>query len=401
MEDTKIKIFFVTYGGVHANIVKYIVPSLKEKYDIKILALTLAPTIFNSAKIKYAKLKDYDILFEQKDIDKIKKEGIQLAKTEFNPNSGIEYAECIRYLGIGFLDLIEQLNNRQEAYSLFKKLGRKAFCPIRTMSKILDYEKPDLVILTADVRYEKATGLASNSLNIPVLHIHDLPEMQKLSYKADICVMNKYAYKFAIENKIGSPERIHITGQPVLEDNLHIDFEQVNTIKDKLKTYNFKKMIVYLEQVLNKDVSIIEEFLLNQAKKNPQYLYVAKLHPNQNVSSDGTYLASNFLKIRDIPLKSLLYLSDLAITKESNSGLEAALMGKPLIVVEIKDKIIMDFSKYGIAKKATSLIELERLMQDILTGNKKIAIELEKARIEFHNEENAIQNINRVIDEII
>ena len=139
-------------------------------------------------------------------IDKIKKEGIQLAKTEFNPNSGIEYAECIRYLGIGFLDLIEQLNNRQEAYSLFKKLGRKAFCPIRTMSKILDYEKPDLVILTADVRYEKATGLASNSLNIPVLHIHDLPEMQKLSYKADICVMNKYAYKFAIENKIGSPE---------------------------------------------------------------------------------------------------------------------------------------------------------------------------------------------------
>ena len=50
------KIQIVTYGGGHANIIRFLVPALSELYDIQILARTVAFKIFDNANILYKKL---------------------------------------------------------------------------------------------------------------------------------------------------------------------------------------------------------------------------------------------------------------------------------------------------------------------------------------------------------
>ena len=266
------------------------------------------------------------------------------------------------------------------------------------MEAILQEEKPDIVILTSNVRYERATGLAANNLGIPVLHIHDLPEMSALAYKADICVMNEYAREYVLSNNLFSLEQVHVTGQPVFEDNITVDMEMVEKVRSELRVKDYKSIVTYLEQPLNEDTEAIEAFLQKQAKEHPENLYIAKLHPNQDFEEMDVGI-SNYLKTKNIDLKSILFLSTVAITKDSNSGLEAALMGRNLIVVGIKEVLRLDFSKFGIAIKVSSIDNLECALQDLVT--KKDDNKLLEARKKFRNKENATANILSVIREII
>lgn len=392
------KIFFVTYGGVHANIDKFVIPKLSN-YEVSVLALTLADNILKKAGIAHKCISDYLDIFEKAEREMIVSYGKNLAKSEFNPNVNISIEDCVAYLGIGFNDLVGELESYDAAYKKFENFGRKAFCPIQSMQKILKYEKPDLVVLTVNVRYERATGIAANLLHIPVLYICDLPEMERLDYDADICVMNEYAKKYLLNNKVAPDDKIHVTGQPVIEDNTRIDYGEVRKVSDRIHRKDFLKLIVYLEQPLNNDTEEIELFLKEMAEKHPENLYISKLHPNQNFDCSEVYILNNYIKTRDINLKALLYLSDLVITKDSNSGLEAAMMNKNLIVVGINDEIQIDFSQYGIALRADSLSELKRQMD--LLQNENIVNKLEEARKQFRNVNNSANNIKSVMDKLL
>ncbi|MGN0506560.1 MAG: hypothetical protein ACI4FZ_08365 [Lachnospiraceae bacterium] len=395
------KIFFVTYGGVHCNIARFVYKQASENFNCEILALTVADVNLTVNNIPHNTLKDYMRVFSVAKQERIFAIGKELAKKEYNAESGIKYEDCVAYLGIGFIDLENQMGSYELAYDKFNREGRKAFCPVESMKKILLYVKPDIVVLTSNVRYERATGRAANDLGIPVLHIHDLPEMKILGYDADICVMNEYAKKYLIENDICNIKKIHVTGQPVFEDNIKVDNQKVDELLIKLDKSKYSYVIMYLEQPLNKDIDIIEDFLMEQARLHPENLYLVKLHPNQDYNENLCDFNSNYIKTKSTDLKALISIADVAITMDSNSGIEAALMGKNLIVVEINDKIRVDFSKYGIAIKASSIRDLEAkicLLQD-KTSNEYIA--MARGRDLFRNKENAANNIIRVIEEIL
>ena len=205
------KILFVTYGGVHVNIVKYLAPVLAEEFEIEILALTMAPQVFDRMGVKYKRTLDYLSLFTEEK-EKICEYGKRLAEKEYNPESGIQYEECVSYLGFGFWDLVHTLDSEKEAYARFEEKGRKAFCPINVMKRILEFERPNMVIVTCDVRMEKAAGIAANIMEIPVLNVHYLPELAPLPYEADVCVMNEYARKYISDHNIVPEKRVHVTG---------------------------------------------------------------------------------------------------------------------------------------------------------------------------------------------
>ena len=391
------KIFFVTYGGVHANIVKLVAPKLSSENQVSILALTLAPKVLDKGNLPYKKIKDYLCIFSKEETEKILSFGKELAQIEYNPNSGIEFEECVAYLGLGYWNLVQDLGS-QEAKIQFIKLGRKAFCPVDVMTKILQYEKPDVVVVTADVRVERASGIAANRLEIPVVHIQDLPEMDKLTYKAYVCVMNQYAKNYILEHKAVSEEMLYITGQPVIESNTVVDHNEMKKMQKNFCFEKYKKIIVYLEQPLNLDIPEIEEFLLQESFRHPDYLYIIKLHPNQDFDKPMEFnLDCNYRKIRDCNLKVLLSFTDLAITRDSNSGLEAAMMGVPLIVVGLKEPVRVDFSKYGIAKKVNSIQEMKLIMECICKEDQDLLNSMEIAREQFLNKSNAASNIAEII----
>ena len=88
--NAKKKIFFVTYGGGHVNIIDLVVEKLlkNNNIEVKILALT---TAYNSIIDKYSEaivksVLDYSFLFE--DIqDEVHKYGTLLLKDNYNEES--------------------------------------------------------------------------------------------------------------------------------------------------------------------------------------------------------------------------------------------------------------------------------------------------------------------------
>lgn len=392
------KVQFVTYGAGHANIVKALAPEISNHYEVEILALTVAFKVFDSANIPYKRLRDYMYLFS--DIEKeVLMYGNELAKEHYNLKSGMSYEECQIYLGLGFWNLVETAGSTDEARKLFEQRGRKAFNPVLVMKRILKEENADLLIVTCDVRMEKAAGIAANELGIPVLRIHDLPEMKPMPYAARVCVMNEYARKYVIDEKICQPKDVAVTGQPVFEKNLEINDKRLAELKEELGVDKYQKVFLYLEQPQNPDTTLIEGELKNMSEKYPENMYIIKLHPNQDFVEEQT--DENYKKIRDIELKYLLYTADVVLTCYSTGGIEAALIGKPLIVISLLKPFELDYSKYGIAIKANKVEELEKLMEECCNKESNIYKVLQKGRKLFQNKPHAVKNITNEIKNLL
>lgn len=394
------KILFVTYGGVHANIARIMYTKLCTTYDIKILALTTAINILKKAGVSYSMVKDYIDEFEYK--EDIIRYGKILAEKEYNPDSGMNYEECVAYLGVGFYELVKKNKSEELAWREFEKHGRKAFCPDESMQRIIEREHPDAVCVSCDARMERAAGIAANRLGIPVLMILDLPELDRrtLFFKADICVMNEYAKIWMLNNTDLEDKQIHVTGQPVLEDNTKIDSMELMKTKCELAVNNYKNVIVYLEQPGYVDSNDIENLLLEMSKDNKENLYIIKLHPNQE-NREYHSVMGNYIVTRNMNLKALLGLSNIAITGDSNSGIEAFMLDNVLLTVSINQKLGIDFSEYGISKKSVSLIELRKDIEEACLNSHNFVEKYVPNRNAFANIENASENIGKVIRNLL
>lgn len=388
------KIMFVSYGGGHANIARLIYNELKKynNIDLKVLALTMAGKIFDKYHVPYVTISHYLDLFEDK--EEIVAFGQELAKEHWNKESGITYEDSVAYLGLGYRDLINRYG-KEKAEKLFKNEERKAFWPVNVMKSILMSEKPDALIITCGVRSEGASGAAANILGIPVIRIADLPTYESSNCDCMLCVMNEYAKRYALEKYNIKEDRIVITGQPVFEETLKINLEEIEKSKKEINWINFNKIILYLEEAGLAETKDVENKLKEIAQIRQDFLFVFKLHPNQNCDGNK-WISKNILVVRDFSLNNLLYLSDLAITKDSTAGLEAVLLEKPLINIMLSDSIL-DYSDYNISKKITNLEYLPEAILECLDKKSELYMALQEGRKSFVNRQNAANNIVKVI----
>ncbi len=392
---------YFPYGGGHANIVKCLYKGLESNPDIaqKIVALTVSWRVFRDNQIPFVQLSDYkDYIKDWKDIDLLGKE---LSKKITFENPDLQYEDYCSYLGIGYYCLIKELGEKL-ASERYAKEGRKAFCPVYVMKEILQYEMPDAVIITCGVRTEKAVGIAANELGIPVIRIADLPEFEPSGCLAYTCVMNAYAKRYATDVLKEADTRVFITGQPVFENNFIMD-ERINQgIRDDLKLDKYHKMIVYLEEPGLPELRKVEDQLIRMADDKKDWLFIIKQHPNQNEEC-RVDLPMNVKCLKKYPLNYLLKNCDLAITRDSTAGMEAALLGKPLINLElyVTDNglypLSFDYERFGISHKVTDLGELPKEIDRCLDSDDVIYKKLEEGRTQFKNSENASQNVLNVI----
>ncbi|NBH70577.1 hypothetical protein D3Z51_00695 [Clostridiaceae bacterium] len=388
------KIMFVSYGGGHANIARLICQGLKKRNDveIKVLALTVAGKIFDQYHVPYKTSSFYLDLFEDK--EQIRNYGQRLAQTCWNQESGITYEDSVAYLGFGYRDLVGKYGEEKAEY-LFQQKERKAFWPEDVMKTILLYEKPDALVITCGVRSEGAAGTAANQLGIPVIRIADLPTYDPSNCDCMLCVMNEYARQFAIKEYGIKEEKITITGQPVFEDNLVINKDSLDESRHKIRIDSFGKMILYLEEPGVEETKEVEKCLKEMAAVRTDLLFVFKMHPNQDLD-ENHWASDNILIVRDFRLKDLLFLCDLAITKDSTAGMEAVLMGKPLINLMLSDSIL-DYSEYRISEKVMNLTQLPVVIHECLDEESEIYLNLKRGRESFANKQNAVENIIEII----
>lgn len=395
------KVFCVSYAGGHINIIKRVYKELKlhKDVDVTILALTLADAILKNEGIPHKTIKDY--LSIMPDCDAIIRYGKYCTQGQ-KPAEGIDEQDSIVYHGIGFYDLV-QTKGLKEAESEFEQKGRKAFLPVDAMKKILEEEKPSVLVITNSPRMETAAGMVATSLNIPVVRINDLPLMsEKSPYKAKICVMNEWAKEDIIKRQLADESDIVVTGQPVFEEDLNIDSEKAERYKKTVRA-DFEKVALFLGQgqgslKMKRENKEVIDALYEFAKQNKEYLIINRPHPNDFYDYEGDYSRlDNFLTEKRGEFKYMLNSTDVAITATSTGGAQAVLLGIPLIQTnltgEFSEKTYMD----DISAKADDKWQMLKYIKLLSDRNSDFYKETKKRMNVFSNKENATANVVKVV----
>lgn len=393
------KVFYVSYGGGHANVSRFIYKSLEDNPNIEqeVLSLTVADKIFNRSKIPYKHLSDYlDLAFSLEDKEQILTLGKEIAETAHDPSSDVSYKETVAYMGCGMWDLYKRFGEN-EAIRMFEEQERMAFYPIEAMKNILLYVKPDVLVITCEVRMEGAAAFAANEFGIPTVLVTDFPIFNNLKSPATICVMNEFSRDYAIK-ELDIPEKnVVITGQPVFENDLMVSDGKIAEAKELINFSDDKKVIMYLpgprkirtQQVLD----LFEQYLYN----HQDWIFILKQHPNDSweYSTDN----NRIFIFKNIDVAPLLHVADVIVTYNSTAGLEAAIVGKPVISV-FDDTSPFDFSILGVSKKITSISKIEDAVIDCLDKDSMTNAVLAEGRKKFTCKPNATENIAEIIKAI-
>lgn len=389
------KVFMVSYGGGHANIMKLLYKELKKAKDLQIvyLALTGAPYQLRNEGINIVTISD--VAKRLPYYGKIISLGEQYGSQFHNTNSEISLLDTICYYGIGLYDLIME-KGEANALLAFSSLNRKAFLPVNTMMNIIKEVKPDICVITTSPRMERATAIASSRLNIPIVRINDTPFCDKIDYKCSLCVMNDWAKQFAIEHSGLGDSDIYITGQPVFENDTQLDEQEFEKIKYHVQAFKYNKIITFFTEngfYQEKELCALGEIAQNQSDT----LFIIKIHPNQNMGEFQALEKSNII-IRKDQAKYYFALSDIVINAWSTTGMEAVMLGLPVIVVNFDNRDLpIDYVGMGIASLAKNKIDLEWEIKELLDKKSQLSRTLESGRKKFNFIKESTTNIYNVI----
>jgi UDP-N-acetylglucosamine 2-epimerase len=182
--------------------------------------------------------------------------------------------------------------------------------------------------------------------------------------KADILLQSK---KMFDKNKICSEFRLNPNKKRITLVTLHL-------LGDAIRKKIFELTVAAVKQFDNAE-------------------FIVKMHPfetdkktYENIVSEQKLKDWIILKKED--MQKILFISDIVITTVSTAGIEAIILNKPLVIVDISEKPpLIDYVGYGAAIRVTNAKELVKAIEDILT-NPKVRKALEIGRKKFINDYN-------------
>ncbi len=355
-------ILFATYGAGHVNM---IIPVIREiqmqkKHSFTVLGLTTAGYILEKAGIPYIGFKDL-VGANTRALEK----GKELSKG-FS-NSVVPLEETYAYMGLSYLDLERKLGE-EAAAAQYALLGRNAFNPTSVLQAYLEKSKPDLVFATNSPRAERASIEAAGMMGIPAICLIDLFGISEVKwigqsgYANKICVLSEYVKNLLIASG-RLQEEIIVTGNPVfdrlVDDSVVLKGEQLRATNN----WGSKKVLLWASQAEPQNPALprmIEDELFKVISRRPEWKLIVRLHPNENYRYS---VLPNGVEVSDSAqdLSSLLSAVDLVITMASTVGLEAAILGKPVVSIQMsqysKDA---PYSDLNVAVDVFSFEELEK-----------------------------------------
>lgn len=418
------KALFVCYGGGHADALIPVMQYLRGQTDIKVeaIGINLAADKLREAGVPCKTLSTY------LDIRGLEI-GYPLAKERHNFSSKVSFADSISYYGFTMSDLIDDVG-KEQAYEILNIFDRRTMFPKNTMKRILALEKPDVVITTTMNRFEFAALYAAAEMGIPTVKVEDLIGRINKTYPDKIFVntqkekddllangfkesqiilsseidgsvaadYSEYVYAKQCELrptatavfcdyakkevvKRGVPQdRIYITGQPAFDQHpKYLENTSREEVFKKLGLDARKKLVTFMSQPTADREDVFKTLIAAIQKANPSdTLFLIKLHPNEDGKIQQYLLAQHNMEnvslVKSIDVRELLAVSDLVITISSTTGLEAAVMGKPLVYINIsEEKDEVPYQDMGIGKRTT----------DVETLSKELIVALEGANSSF------------------
>lgn len=218
MRGSRPRILAVTYGGGHAAILAPVMAELTrdETLDVMVLGLTIAPSVYERHGLTCRGFASYLI---GADDDALALGERLLA--DLAGGSALDTNESRAYLGLSMADLIAEVGER-EAWLRYRARGRHAFQPLRTLTRILRAEQPDLVVTTNSPKSERAALRAALALGIDSVMVPDMfcdPSWEMYTpFLADhFAVISSLARRNLEQTHKISPRSITVTGQPAFD----------------------------------------------------------------------------------------------------------------------------------------------------------------------------------------
>jgi hypothetical protein len=375
------KVFFVTYGGGHAAALAPVMSALLRKtMDLRILALTTAMSYLTLRSIEAWSMAD--VCSVVKGYRGVRRVGRLLAKEQIH-HSSISRADSEAYLGVGFHALVRSHGLRQ-AKVIYGQGGRQHFRPVDFFRSWFEQQRPAVVVATSAPRSERAALEAARDLGIPSVCVVDLFAPFEIEwcaspdYASKICVLDgTVAQRFLSQ---GVPaDRVVVTGNPAFDRLARLDVNQLRSdtrramgIKDGEWVVSWMSQPEPAHHPFSEaagDPTLpeqIERYLVAGLRDRPEVNLVLRHHPSEDRRKE---LDGGRVRYSDVthPLDELLCASDCVLTCSSTVGLEAALLGIP--VVQCMDSIFshdLPLAELGYAKSVERYAQLWPVIDAVL-----------------------------------
>lgn len=403
----KKNILVVCYGGGHVAMMLPVIKEIQKNTScsLTILALTTAGVVMEAENMSYVGYKDFTHLVDASFSD--------IGKLLVGPESAsttISHDESVAYHGINYLDLATEYGE-EEANRRYQDTGRQCFNPINFMTRLLTELNIDLLISTNSPRSERAAIKAAGLLDIKSLCLVDLFALQEVewlgqkSYASKLCVLNP-SVKDMLINVGRMDNEVEVTGNPAFDS-----LTSLNTIAKGLSIKAVRGWqqdgiitLLYASQPepikhpfsdLSGDPDLprnIERSLREFVSVNTNYRLVVRYHPSENVIFTPQKRVE--FSPREESLHGLLHAVDIVIVTASTVGLEAHLIGKPIITVD--NSIFTADAPYSAMGISHGIENIEMLSSAIINVEAKLQREL-VSREKLNATANVMTVVNRLL----
>ena len=210
---------FVAYGGGHVSMVLPVIEALRSRAPgVKCVLLALT-TGYRKAVSANAKPVGYKDFLHLVNAQAVRDWGRRLYEENFSPDVSEE--ESIAYLGINYLDLVEQ-HGAERAADIYAREGRYGFRPVPFMRRVMDEIKPDVVVATNSPRSERAALDVAIERGIPSIGMIDLFGQETDTYvshqpRPDITCVISESVKSRLRSQGFDSEHVVVTGSPAFD----------------------------------------------------------------------------------------------------------------------------------------------------------------------------------------
>jgi hypothetical protein len=376
----KEKIFFVTYGGGHASALLPVMKDLTNKsQQYSVLALTTAGRYLSNNDINFISMNDLVNLVDgYRGSNRVGR----ILTRETNVNSAVSIEETQAYLGIGFHDLVRTFGFKR-ARSIYADGGRQRFCPVDFFTTLFRSQRPAVVVATSAPRSERAALEAARNLGIPSLCVVDLYAPFEIEwcaspgYASKICVLNDAVAERFLQRGVVK-DSLLVTGNPSFDrlskldvDRIRRDYRLSMGIKDNDFLVSWMSQPEPERHPFSAAIGDpllperIERYLVEGLKERSNLKLVLRRHPSEYRPNEFMHHRVFYSDVAQ-PLDDLLCGSDCVITTGSTVGLEAGLLGIP--VIQSMDSIFskdLPLETLGFARAVDNHLQLWPVIEEI------------------------------------
>ena len=360
-------ILFVCYGGGHINALLPVIRACLERQEfrVEVLALTTAGVKLRGLGVKFRGFQDFVDSSQDGEALKLGQELVQELDLATVPRM-----ESVAYLGLSYQDLRQRLGV-EKAAAQYQSRGRQAFLPLSILRRIFDQIEPDLVVATNSPRAEQAALEVAQERKIPSLCLVDLFGVDcvwicRPQHGSKICVISEHVRQWLMEK--GRPaSEIVVTGNPAFDTLAKTGLKQSAVSWRKSRGWENKVLVLWIAQREpdpQADLpSKIEAELCNISRRRPNWQILFRPHPNW--PREYTDLPCGVtISGQDYDLHTLLHAVDVVLTMTSTVGLEAVLIDKPLVTIDLS--LLIEFAPYSALGMSFGVQDLDVLESAIV-----------------------------------